>query len=123
MNRDVEHRLQSACVKWFRYQYPNELIFAVPNGGKREQKKVRTSKGWVTYSPTAVKLKEEGAMAGVADLIIVSHKGVLFVEMKTLKGRQSDTQKEFQKKVEGLGYIYIICKTFEQFVSKIKTFL
>lgn len=35
---DEEHRLQVACVRWFRLQYPalSHALFAVPNGGRRD---------------------------------------------------------------------------------------
>ena len=53
--KDIEHRLQVACVRWFRLQHPNVLIFAIPNGGQRNV-------------VTAKRLKDEGVVAGVADL-------------------------------------------------------
>lgn len=33
--KDLEHRLQCACVRWFAYQHPElkGTLFAVPNGG------------------------------------------------------------------------------------------
>lgn len=108
--RDIEHRLQSACVKWFRYQYPqySRLLFAIPNGGARN-------------AATGRKLKEEGVVAGVADLFLSvpgndgSHG--LYIEMKTLEGRQSDVQKQFQYDVEKQGYKYIVCRSVEEFVE------
>lgn len=57
-----EHNLQTACVRWFRYQYPKDIILAVPNGGSRDNKK------------EAARLKAEGVLAGVSDLIIFSEK-------------------------------------------------
>ena len=31
-----EHRLQSACVRWFRHQYPklSKVLFAIPNAAR-----------------------------------------------------------------------------------------
>ena len=57
--QDAEHRLQCACVRWFRYQYPHHasLLFAVPNGGRRD-------------AVTGARLKAEGVVAGVADLLL-----------------------------------------------------
>ena len=53
--KDEEHRIQCACVRWFRLQYPqlNGRLFAVPNGGRRD-------------ATTAAKLKAEGVIAGVS---------------------------------------------------------
>lgn len=100
-----EHTLQTACVRWFRYQYPKYEIFAVPNGGSRDNKK------------EAKRLKDEGVLSGVSDLIIFSEKKVLLVEMKTPTGRQTQSQKAFQQKIEKLGYLYFICRSVEEFMN------
>lgn len=105
--KQQESILQSNCVKWFRYQYPKALIFAVPNGGSRNLIEAK-------------KLKKEGVMAGVSDLIVVFKNRMLFIEMKTEKGRQSKTQKEFQNRITALGYEYHICRNFDEFKSTIE---
>ena len=107
MRSEQEHKIQVACVTWFRYQFPRLVCFAVPNGSKRPKKTVQTKTGAIaTYSPAAVKLKEEGALAGV--------------EMKTPKGTQQDTQKEFQRNVQRLGHEYHICRSLEDFMQVCK---
>ena len=56
--------------------------FAVPNGGKRDAK-------------TGARMKYEGAVRGVADLILLMPKkgwASLCIEMKTPKGTQSEHQ-------------------------------
>lgn len=108
---DREHRLQTACVQWFRYQYPQlaPLLFAVPNGGQRNPK-------------TAARLKEEGVTPGVADLILLhpnSQHGALLIEMKTETGRQQATQKQWQQAVERLGYQYTVCHSIDEFTDTI----
>lgn len=62
-------------------------------------------------------MKSIGVCAGVSDMIFVNPvKGaVQFLELKTKTGRQSDYQKEFQSKVEALGYEYYIIRTIEDF--------
>ena len=111
----LEHQLQSACVRWFRYAHPDLALclFAVPNGGKRD-------------TTTASKLKKEGQTAGVADLLLLapSYDGkyhALCIEMKTTKkgSRQRDSQKEWQKAVENTGNRYAICRTFDEFQTAI----
>ena len=105
--RHIEESIQVACVKWFRLQYPNLVIFAVPNGGSRNLYEAKN-------------MKESGTLAGVADLVIVGNGGkVLFVEMKAGKNKQEDSQVLFQKKVEKLGHKYIICRSKEQFMKEI----
>ena len=105
--RHIEESIQVACVKWFRLQHPNLVIFAVPNGGSRNLYEAKN-------------MKESGTLAGVADLVIVGNGGkVLFVEMKAGKNKQEDSQVLFQNKVEKLGHKYIICRSKEQFMKEV----
>ena len=105
--RDGEHRLQVVCVEWFRLLYPAHalLLVAVPNGGRRD-------------AVTGARLKEEGVTAGVSDLVLFCPKGGwhgLLIEMKTVGGRQSAAQKQWQQAVEQMGYYYVICRSRQDF--------
>ena len=108
-----ESRLQQACIKWVRYQYPDLIIYAIPNGGKRN-------------AVTGAILKAEGVLAGVADLVVAKatkdHHG-LYIEMKTAKGQQAPSQRAFEQAVTREGYRYELSRSFEQFVTIIRTFL
>lgn len=108
--RHEESKIQQAVVRWFRLQYPKYIIAAVPNGGYRNTKE-------------AAIMQREGILAGFSDLMIIAQHNVLFVEMKTKDGLQSDKQKEFQNKVSRLGFEYIICRSFEQSVLAIERWL
>ena len=35
--KDDEHKIQTGCVNWFRYIYDDAIIYAVPNGGRRNR--------------------------------------------------------------------------------------
>lgn len=112
---DEEHQLQCFCVRWFQLSFPEfrGLLFAVPNGGRRDQ-------------TTGRKMKEEGVVAGVADLILFKACGGfhgLAIEMKTEKGRQSDSQKSWEKKVIGEGYKYSVVRSFDDFKCLIISYL
>lgn len=100
--KHLESKLQIACVKWFRLQYPNAIIFSIPNGGGRSTREAGI-------------LKAEGVLAGVADLQVISKGKAFFIEMKTEKGRQNPNQKAFQEKVNKLGFDYFICRSFDEF--------
>lgn len=105
--RHIEESIQVACVKWFRLQYPNLVIFAVPNGGSRNLYEAKN-------------MKESGTLAGVADLVVVGNGGrVLFVEMKAGRNKQEDNQILFQKNVERLGHKYVVCRSIEGFKKEI----
>lgn len=113
--RDEEHQLQCACVNWFRltHQDIGHLLFAVPNGGRRDK-------------ITGAKLKAEGVVAGVADLILLVPREWmhgLCIEMKTPSGRQSQQQKHWQNLVEKQGYRYIVCRSVTDFIEQVKDYL
>ena len=111
--RHEESTLQIGCVRWFRYQYPKLTLFAIPNGGNRNL-------------ITAMTMKREGVLAGVADLFLAfPSQGFhgLWIEMKTSKGRQSPEQKHFQTDMEKQGYKYVVCRSFEEFKFEIEKYI
>lgn len=113
---DEEHRIQCACVRWFNVQYPKLYgrLFAVPNGGRRD-------------ATTAAKLKAEGVVPGVADLVLLMSNrdyGALLIEMKTPKGRQSDSQKKWEKTVcADAEYKYVVCRSLDDFIREVDSYL
>lgn len=113
---DEEHRIQCECVRWFSLQYPrlHGRLFAVPNGGRRD-------------ATTAAKLKAEGVVAGVADLILLKSNrdyGALLIEMKTRKGRQRDSQKQWENTVcADSEYKYVVCRSFDDFKREVDDYL
>lgn len=108
-----ESNLQQACVKLFRLQYPNLIIFAIPNGGSRNVIE-------------AARLKREGVLAGVADLMILkpneSYYG-LFIEMKIGKGRQSESQISFEMYCIHHNYRYTIARSLDEFINIVENYL
>jgi hypothetical protein len=107
-----ESKLQRQCVQWFRLQFPQLVLFAIPNGGRRGKVEAAIMKG-------------EGVLAGVADLFLMlptmAHNG-LFIEMKTHDGKQSDSQRKFERKARENSYEYKICRTFEDFRDVVLTY-
>ena len=118
--REEEHNIQCACVRWFNLQWPQYrgLLFAVPNGGARNK-------------ATAGKLKAEGVVAGVADLILlvpflqecVQYFNGLCIEMKTSKGKQSQEQKDWECKVMEQGYEYRVIRSLDEFIEVVDSYL
>ena len=108
--RHIESAIQQECVTWFRLSYPNYVIFSVPNGGSRN-------------ALEAANLKKEGALAGASDLIIIVDNAVLFVEMKSAKGKQSPYQIAFQEAVERLGHTYKVCHSKKEFILSVEHFI
>lgn len=116
-HREREHLLQVSCVRWYRLKHPKlrDNLFAVPNGGFRS-------------ATTAGKMKAEGVLAGVSDLILLKSNrfyGALLIEMKTADkdSRQTDRQREWQRSMEGEGYKYVVCRTLDEFIAEVEDYL
>lgn len=112
---NLEHQLQSRCVKWFRLTHRDMVhnLFAVPNGGYRTK-------------TTAALMKAEGQLAGVADLILLKRKGrcgALLLEAKVKGNYQSETQREWQKRIEEDGYIYKVFRSLDEFIEIVNNYL
>ena len=115
--KHLEEDIQTACVRWFGYQYPQyaTLLHHSPNGGFRNTRE-------------AARFKAMGTRAGVADLMLfLPRKGfhALFIEMKTpsKSSNQSPLQKAWQEAVEKQGYKYVVCRSFDQFVEIIEGYV
>ena len=102
--KNQESTLQIACVKWFRYQYPEPkyLIWATPNGGARN-------------AITGAILKVEGVRSGIPDLIIATEGKIFFIEMKSGKNKVSENQKAVIKMLDDMRFITYICYDFQDF--------
>lgn len=108
-----EDSLQATCVQWFRIKYPNKMIFAIPNGGKR-------------HMTTAIRLKKTGALAGVFDLFVpVAKHGFngLFLEAKYGENKLTEEQRIFKSRVEKEGYLAKVFWKFEEFEGIVNEFL
>ena len=66
-------------------------------------------------------------MAGVADLILLIPNmfyGALLIEMKTAKGKQSPSQKQWEKLVTEQGeYKYVVCHSLDEFMNEVEDYL
>lgn len=90
----TEHEVQREFIKWFRQNFINIRIFAIPNGGYRS--KIQ-----------AMKLKAEGVSKGVPDLFCPEL--YLWIEMKREKGGiVSPEQRDWLNYLAEIGYATII---------------
>lgn len=124
-----EHDIQTACVRWFRYQYPfpKGMIFSIPNGGYRGSREEMVTGKLNREQMTRMRLEEEGLLKGVPDLLIPVPRGKygsLYVEMKNGKnGRLSDSQKERISQLEALGNRVIVCRSVENFIEEVTRYM
>jgi len=106
-----EDALQQKCYFWFWNTYPNfrGLLFSVPNGGTRDPREVK-------------KFNLTGLVSGVSDLILLHRTHCYLIELKkdNKKSKQSKNQLEWQKQVEGQGFIYFIIRSLADFKLTIK---
>lgn len=102
-----ENKIQQEVVMWFRNNFcttknnPKYVIFSVPNEGTNQKEQM--------YK------KSIGMMSGVSDLIVVLENKVLFIECKDERGKQSDSQIEFENTVTNLGHEYFVVRSLEGF--------
>lgn len=67
-------------------------------------------RGWFVFHV----LQGLGCYLGVTDLIAVKDGRVLFIELKTARGRQSQHQKKFQADLEAAGGEYVLCRGVDE---------
>lgn len=111
-----EDDLEMSCIKWYDMQYPDKcfLLHHSPNEGRL-----------VGGIKEGARRKRMGVRAGFPDLVLMkARKGYhgLAIELKTPTGTQTKTQKEYQKLLEEEGWLYVIVRSLEEFIKKIKDY-
>ena len=114
----TEHQEQVALFSWAEWSLgarPDLInLSAIPNGGLRNV-------------ITAKKLKAEGVKPGFPDIILpVPKNGYhgLFIELKRQHGGTvNKEQKEWLERLNGNGYLAVVCKGFEEAKSTIEEYL
>lgn len=107
MQSKTESKIQQECFQWFfnmyclKFHNPRYYIFSVPNEGSSAKEQM--------YK------KMLGMRSGVSDMIVLLPSKVLFIEFKDEKGKQSDSQIEFEQIVTDLGFDYHVVRSLEQF--------
>lgn len=102
----TEHVEQREFVSWFRKTYPAIRILAIPNGSQRSR-------------TTGARLKAEGVVAGVPDLLIPAWN--LWIEMKRADGGSVSTQqKDWHRYLESIDHTVLVCAGFIQAKEKVE---
>lgn len=115
--KSIEHDHQVALFNWAKLaegRYPDlALLFAIPNGGKRDVR-------------VAMRMKAEGVRAGVPDLMLsVARNGYhgLFVEMKIKPNRISQEQNAWLAALSEQGYATSVCWSWDEAREVIEAYL
>lgn len=105
-----EHLHQVAFFDWFRRCYPHVLAFAIPNGGHR-------------HVAVGRKMKAEGVVSGVPDILIADGNPGCFIEMKVKPNKTTDRQKEVIKQLQQSGYHVAVCYGWEEAKTVAESYL
>ncbi len=121
MSNNNEHsRIQTACVKWFRYQHSDikDLLFSIPNGIPLANQNIRTK----IYN----KLKEEGLQAGVPDLFLAVGNSIyngMFIEIKSKTDRLRKKQVDMIRALERQNYKCVVVRSVDEFIEIVDEYL
>jgi hypothetical protein len=107
----TEGQIHEACVEWLELVAPENFIFFHPANGEPR------------HPAVAARLKRMGVKPGVSDLVFVWDGQVLFVEIKSGKGRQSLAQKDFERRVSLAGFAYVLVRSLDEFRLAVGTFI
>lgn len=102
----TEDKIQQEIIiyyrNYFQRLYKDCLIFSIPNGGLRDKR-------------TAMLMKSTGLLSGAADLVVIYFGTLVFVELKTATGIQSEEQKVFAQRVKDCGFDYFLLRSLDEF--------
>jgi hypothetical protein len=113
--RKKESQLQQSCVEWFRFSFPQfkQLLFAIPNGGKRN-------------IITAMTMKREGVVAGVPDLFLSIPRNEFhgfYIEMKHGKNTLTEQQELFFNSAKKNNYKCEVITSLDQFIREVTYYI
>ena len=120
VNSDGHSRLQKACVKWFRYQYPEYrlLFMKINNDLPIYNKELRIK----LYN----RFKEEGLLEGAPDHFLAVGNYLyngLFIEFKTENDRLRKKQVDVIKSLEEGNYRCVIVRSLDEFIEQINSYM
>ena len=115
---DREGLEQAALMTELRMRMPDvaDLIYHVPNGGHR-------------HVLVAMKLKEQGVVAGIPDLVMTMARGGyfgLYIEFKATPPNDapiSPSQHERIRKLNDQGYLAVVCRGHFDAMEQIRAYL
>ena len=114
LSESQEQKLLFQWAQYSRQMFPDlELLFHVPNGGKRDKRE-------------AISLKREGVKAGVPDLVLPVARGDyfgLYIELKVGKNKPKEHQLKWIDQLKEQGYFAAVCYGWIEASEVIKNYL
>jgi len=111
---ESEDKIQHKCIMFFDAQYPQYRGLLYHNYNNPPNK----VKGGI--------LKGLGLKKGIPDLFFalpINGKHGLYIEMKTATGKLEKEQIKYQKLLAGVGYNWELCRSLDEFITVIETYL
>lgn len=107
---NLEQKLQIAVINYIRMAFPDVLVFAVPNGGKRSVIE-------------AALMKKMGVLAGVSDLLLFWNGGHGAIELKRpdKTAYMSDSQVNFCAAWVARGGKFSLCNSLDGVEAALKS--
>ena len=112
-----ESHEQASLISWWHLAgpklAPNVVLAAIPNGGARD-------------AITGARLKREGVVRGMPDLALLCARcgrHALFLEMKTSRGRVSESQRNLFPLLEAQGYGVAVCHGWREAAETVEAYL
>ena len=112
-----ESQEQAQLIAWWKAVGQrlalNVVLAAIPNGGARD-------------AVTGARLKREGVVRGMPDLVLLCArcgKHALFIEMKTKRGRVSESQRGLFPLLEAQGYGVAVCRGWREAADTVEAYL
>lgn len=109
----MEDDLQATFVEWFDLKFPQLVLFAIPNGGKRN-------------AFEAARLQRQGVRPGVPDLFLALMRkgyGGLYIELKVEKRKPTEKQADMHRLLRVQGYRVEVCNNFEEAAAAVYEYL
>lgn len=114
----AEHDEQARYVRWVRNAFPNFVLASFPNGFY--------GGGRGNVVAHMAKLKAEGLLPGMPDLILCVPRGPfhgLFLEFKVGKNKPSVRQLAVKERLEEYGYKVVVVYSAEEAVKQTLEYL
>ena len=104
-----ERHLQRQAIEYLTYeQNSGRLLF------------LRVNSGMIPIDAARRRMVRM-APAGFPDLIIFGQRRTVFVELKSEKGKQTESQREFERKAQTLNYQYAVIRSFIELQALVQT--
>lgn len=105
--KHYEDDLQRDVMQFIRLQYPHIISFHCPNGGKRGARE-------------AARLKRQGVLAGVSDILLYWQDGYGAIELKYGNNDMSKPQSYFAERLLKFGGKFAVCRSVDEVKATLK---